>query len=149
MGTGTQVFRGWLILNGLYIDIICLFVIPIFAPAMAETWPWPNVKDIFGAAGAGGTALAIESFATRQIANSFLFHGIVRLTAGIIAPGNVTLGWLAVASYLCEFMNFAVEQPLKTVTDPAGLVLTPILAYFSYACLVCADVPTASGKKTA
>ena len=149
MGTGTTVFRGWLVLNGLYIDIISLFIIPVFFPAIAETWVWPNLKDIFGTAGAGGTAIAIESLATRQIANSFLFHGIVRAAAGIVAPGNVTLGWLAAASYLCECANFAAELPFKTVTDPIGLVLTPVFAYFCYACLVCADTPAAAGKKAA
>ena len=149
MGTGTTVFRGWLVLNGLYIDIVSLYLIPVFAPVVAETWPWPNLKDVFGAAGADGTALTLDSFATRQIANCFLFHGIVRLAAGIVTPGNATLGWLAAVSYCVEFANFAVEVPLKTATDPIGLVLCPILAYLCYACLVCADGSAANGKKQA
>jgi hypothetical protein len=147
MGTGTTVLRGFLVLNGLYIDIIALFLLPVFAPAVAETWPWPNYKDVFGTAAAGGGAIVIQSFATRQIANSFLFHGIVRTAAGIWA--GTTLGWIAVASYLCELANFAAEIPHGTVTDPAGLVLTPVLAFLCYTCLVCADAPAAGGKKNA
>ena len=149
MGTGTTILRGWLVLNGLYIDIVSLFLIPVFAPAVAETWPWPNLKDCFGAAGVGGTPLALDSFATRQIANSFLFHGIVRLSAGIVTPGNATMGWLAAVSYLIEFANFAAEVPFKTVTDPIGLVLCPVFAYLCYACLVCADGSASNDKKKA
>ena len=150
MGTGTTIFRGWLVLNGLYIDVVSLFLIPVFAPAVAETWPWPNLKDVFGAVEGDTAPLNLDSFATRQIANAFLFHGIVRTAAGVIKPGNVTLGWLAAASYLVEFANFAVEFPHKTVTDPIGLVLCPILVYLCYVCLVCAaDGATSKSKKQA
>ena len=56
MGTGTAVLRGWLVFNGVHIDVIALFLIPVFAPALAETLPWPNYKDIFGAVGGAVSA---------------------------------------------------------------------------------------------
>lgn len=154
MANGTTILRGWLVLNGLYIDIVSLYLLPVFAPAVAAAWPWPNLGAVFGGAGADGAALSPESFAARQIASAFLFHGIVRTAAGLVAPGSGSkaLGWLAVASYLVEFANFAVEVPRGTATDPAGLVLCPVLAYLCYACLVCAHTGTgaaADGKKRA
>ena len=154
MANGTTILRGWLVLNGLYIDIVSLYLLPVFAPAVAATWPWPNLGEVFGGAGADGAALSPDSFAARQIASAFLFHGIVRTAAGLVAPGSGSkaLGWLAVASYLVELANFAVEVPRGTATDPLGLVLCPVFAYLCYACLVCADASTgaaADGKKRA
>lgn len=149
MGTGTTVLRGWLVLNGLYIDIIALYLLPVFFGIDA---PWPAYKDIFGTAGAAGAPLATTDFATRQIANSFLFHGIVRAAAGIWGASTAApaLGWVAVASYLCEAANFGAELPHGTVTDPAGLALCPVLAYCCYACLVCGGgAAAADGKKKA
>ena len=40
MGAGTNVLRGFLVFNGAFIDIFALFLLPIFAPAIAETFPW-------------------------------------------------------------------------------------------------------------
>ena len=150
MGTGTTVLRGFLVFGGLYVDIIALYLLPVFFDINA---PWPVYKDIFGTAGAAGAPLALGDFATRQIANSFLFHGIVRAAAGIWGASSAApaLGWVAVASFLCEAANFGAELPYGTVTDPAGLVLCPVIAYCCYACLVCGGGggAAADGKRTA
>jgi len=141
MGAGTNVLRGFLVFNGAFIDIFALFLLPIFAPAIAETFPWPNMKDVFS--NVDGAPLVIESFAARMIAQNFFYHGIVRASAGLWP--DRTLGWLVIASYFAEVVLMGYEIGVTgTITDPAALVLCPLLMYFCYACIVCAD--DAKGK---
>jgi len=138
--TGKKILRGWLVFNGLFIDVIALFLLPVFFPAIAETIPWPNMETIFSGVNGEGVAIVMDSFETRMIANSFLFHGIVRASLGFF--GGSTLGWLTAASYLCEAALFAVEFPHNTVSDPAPLVVCPVLAFFCWYCFVsAADKP--------
>ena len=76
----------------------------MFLPSVADSWPWPNMKSIFGVAPA--------TFAGRQIAYWVFFHGIVRASAGLFP--SKTLGLLAAVSYLCEFSYFACEYGKDT-----------------------------------
>ena len=73
-----------------------------------------------------------------MIAHNFFYHGIVRAAAGY-AP-NKTLGWLVVASYFAQGVLMGFEIGVYgTVDDPAALVLNPIIMYYCYAYIVCAE----------
>ena len=112
-------------------------------PELATSFPWPpDGKAVFD--NVDGAALAVDSFATRQIAWGFLLHGLVRAGAGFRGAADPTLAALAACSYALEAAMFFREVTVHgTVSDPMPMYVLPFLA------VACAGLARGGKAKTA
>lgn len=126
-----------------YIDLIALGAVRIFVPELAASFPWPpDGKAVFD--NVDGAALAVDSFATRQIAWGFLLHGLVRAGAGFRGAADPTLAALAACSYALEAAMFFREVTVHgTVSDPVPMYVLPFFA------VACAALARGGKAKTA
>lgn len=139
-------FRGWLLFNGLYVDVFGAFLLPMFFPSVAETWPFPNIPEMLAPLPIH-TGLTSTSFGIRALCWCFLLHGILRAAAGYTA--DATLAKLAALSYIVEAAYFASEVFVYNAVGDGGkaaCALCPVLAFF---CLTLFGQPAApkKGKK--
>jgi hypothetical protein len=136
-GVGVTLLRLWLVFNGVWIDLLALGLLPILAPDVAASIPFPNFKDLF-------PGIAIDSFSTRAVAYGFLLHGVIRTAAGILGSSSPTMGCLAAVSYMVEFYMLSTEFLVHgTLADPSLIAGVPVLAALCAYCLCFGKAKTA------
>ena len=126
MGTlGRKLLCAWLVLDGIVWNIILNGVLPIWAPSLSASIPFPFSPFTFLPQTSGTPAA--DLFAGRALGWGFMLHGVVRGAAGL-NPEDSTLAWLAASSMMIEVYFWASAHPNKTMFLPV-LIVNPILAY--------------------
>ena len=140
MGTlGRKLFCAWLVFDGIVWDIFLLGVLPIWAPSLSASIPFPFSPFTF-LPQISGTPAA-DLFAARTLGWAFMLHGVVRAAAGL-NPEDSTLAWLAASSHIIEWYFFAFVLPNKKMFLPVFVLIgAPMAAY------QCATMLGCSAKK--
>jgi len=130
---GRKLLCAWLVFDGIVWNMILNGVLPIWAPSLSASLPFPFTPFTL-LPQASGTP-AVDLFAARALGWGFMLHGVVRAAAGF-NPEDWTLAWLAASSHIVEFYFWACAHPNKTkLLGP--LIGCPIFAYLCTTMLGC------------